>query len=35
MVGHKSMAMIDRIYSHIEPADTYEAFQRAQVISRA
>jgi integrase len=31
MVGHKSMTMIDRIYSHIEPADTYEAFQRAQV----
>jgi integrase len=30
MVGHKSMTMIDRIYSHITPADTYEAFQRVQ-----
>jgi len=34
MVGHKSMAMIDRIYSHITPADTYEAFQRVQSTGR-
>ena len=34
MVGHKSMTMIDRIYSHITPADTYEAFQLAQGVGR-
>ena len=30
MVGHKSMQMIDRVYSHIEPADVYEEFARSE-----
>lgn len=30
MVGHKSMAMIDRVYSHIKPADVYEEFARVE-----
>lgn len=34
MVGHKSMAMIDRVYSHIKPADVYEAFQRSEQARR-
>jgi integrase len=29
MVGHKSMTMIDRVYSHITPVDTYEALERS------
>ena len=30
MVGHKSLTMIDRVYSHIEPADVYDAFERSR-----
>lgn len=34
MVGHKSMAMIDRVYSHIKPADVYDEFARSMHTSR-
>lgn len=30
MVGHKSMTMIDRVYSHIKPADVYEEMARSE-----
>jgi integrase/recombinase XerD len=29
IVGHKSLAMIDRVYSHIMPVDAYDALQRS------
>lgn len=35
IVGHQSMAMIDRVYSHITPVDTYDALQRSMQGTRA
>jgi integrase/recombinase XerD len=29
MVGHKSLAMIDKVYSHLEPTDAYDAMLRS------
>jgi integrase/recombinase XerD len=34
IVGHSSTAMIDRVYSHIKPADAYDALARSMQAAR-
>jgi hypothetical protein len=29
ILGHKSLAMIDRVYSHLTSVDAYDAIQRS------
>ena len=35
IIGHSSTAMIDRVYSHIKPADAYDALARSMQASRS